>query len=252
METFIKENHFNNNSLIDEVEALKLIQKTLDENNILEIKTPKIFSYDKNCIVMQRVNQTNPTSSQQTQLGIALAKIHSIKQKHYGFEHDNFIGLNIQKNSISNNWGEFFYQYRLMFQISIIKDKKIKEEFYKVFENIKEGLIEFLNNSCEYSSLVHGDLWSGNVIFEKDSIYLIDPAIYYADREVDIAMTEMFGGFSMEFYKAYEQSLPLSKEYSKKKYIYNLYHYLNHFNLFGKSYLNSCVTLLETIKTYKL
>ena len=93
----------------------------------------------------------------------------------------------------------------------------------------------------------HGDLWSGNVLYEK-SVYLIDPAVYFGDSEVDIAMSEMFGDFSSHFYKAYDALLPLSDEYSTKKKIYNLYHYLNHYNLFGISYLDSCINYFKVLK----
>jgi len=114
----------------------------------------------------------------------------------------------------------------------------------------KQALINFLNDHCEHASMVHGDLWSGNVLFDRDSVWLIDPAIYYGDREVDLAMTEMFGGFTHEFYQFYNNTYPISNTYQQKKIIYNLYHYLNHFNLFGDRYLPACEQGFKTIEIF--
>ncbi|MCB1581549.1 MAG: fructosamine kinase family protein [Xanthomonadales bacterium] len=94
---------------------------------------------------------------------------------------------------------------------------------------------------------MHGDLWSGNVMFDKEHVWLIDPAVYFGDSEADIAMTEMFGGFSSEFYLAYQSVRPLTDAYPTKRLIYNLYHYLNHYNLFGASYLSPCLRAIQKI-----
>ena len=201
---------------------------------------------------MEKINQSFPTKLQQELFAVGLAKLHSIKQKEYGFYSDNYIGLNIQKNILSENWGEFFYNYRLLYQINLIKDLEIKEHFLTTFENLKNGLIDFLNDNTSYASLVHGDLWSGNVLYSNTDIYLIDPALYYGDSEVDIAMTEMFGGFKNEFYLSYKKEKPFTKNYEDKKIIYNLYHFLNHYNIFGSSYLSSCLSYLDFIKSSNL
>ncbi len=138
------------------------------------------------------------------------------------------------------NWGEFFVNHRLFFQVDLIKEQTINKKFKLGLEKSKSRLIDYLNQNCQQPSLVHGDLWSGNVLFDKTAVWLIDPAVYYADREVDVAMTEMFGGFSQNFYRAYNETYPLSPDYQQKKVIYNLYHYLNHYNLFGSGYLSAC------------
>ncbi len=252
MSVFIKENFTNNDSLIKEVEALKLLEKTLDDSDINLIKIPKIYKYDKKHIEMEKINQSFPSKQQQELFAVGLARLHNIKQKQYGFYNDNYIGLNVQKNILSEDWGEFFYNYRLLYQVNIIKDLEVRQHFLITLENLKNRLIDFLNETTSYASLVHGDLWSGNVLYTNTDIYLIDPAIYYGDSEVDIAMTEMFGGFKNEFYSSYKKEKPLTKNYEDKKIIYNLYHFLNHYNIFGLSYLSTCLSYLDSINSSKL
>jgi len=159
---------------------------------------------------------------------------------------DNFIGLNYQKNIYLKNWGEFFCEYRLREQIKMLSNSFLRDEFSKILDN--SILVDYLNENCASASLVHGDLWSGNVMFSQKGVYLIDLAVYYGDCEVDLAMTEMFGGFSSNFYEIYNKHLAISAEYSRKKVFYNLYHYLNHYNLFGNAYLKGCTQGFSLIK----
>jgi len=244
---FIKSNPFDNDSLIKEVKGLNLIKENLLKSNNNYLKIPEIISVNKNEIQMKNIETSFENKNLIENLALGLAKLHEQKNRFYGLEYDNYIGLNPQKNIISNNWGEFFTKFRLAYQISLIKDKEIKQDFENFLDENLKKIEKFLNETTSYASLVHGDLWSGNVLFSKDDVYLIDPAVYYADREVDIAMTELFGGFNNTFYEIYNTYLPLSKSYNIKKIIYNLYHYLNHYNLFGNSYLNSCVSSLKFI-----
>ncbi len=239
MNYFIK--HYNNKeSLIKEVQGLKTLRAFLQKEDISEVDIPEVIGYDRTTLTLQKIENKKPTPLQMQQFATALAKIHQVRFKEYGLSYDNFIGLNPQKNSLSQEWGAFFADFRLNFQIDLIKESHIRTLFKKILINNRYKLISFLNETCEHASLVHGDLWSGNLLFSFEQIYLIDPAIYYGDREVDIAMSEMFGGFSKEFYSTYDEQLPLSKAYQDKAIIYNLYHYLNHYNLFGDSYLHDC------------
>ncbi|AXH14946.1 fructosamine kinase family protein [Malaciobacter mytili] len=239
MKTFIK----NNNSkfddfLIKEKLAIDLLKASLKDE---KLKTPKVVSVDNNYLVLENIEKTLPTKEQMIILGEQLAKLHQNKYTQYGFLEDNYIGLSLQKNVLCDNWGEFFFEYRLKTQSSFIKNSKLKKEFLEILDNNSSKIKELLNDNCSYPTLVHGDLWSGNVLFSKQNIYLIDPAVYFADREVDIAMTQLFGGFTSDFYMSYHQINKLSEDFDKKEIIYNLYHYLNHFNIFGDSYLSDCL-----------
>ncbi|NVJ65885.1 MAG: fructosamine kinase family protein [Gammaproteobacteria bacterium] len=235
------------NALECEAQGLEILRDQLKPLADAFIQIPKVHSVSAQELVIEEIKSTSATSQQWYRFGQGLAQLHQIPQHNYGFEVDNYIGLNPQKNMLSSNWGEFLFEYRLMAQVDFIKDKKIKAEFSNALRQKKSQLIDFLNQNCQHPSLVHGDLWSGNLLFDSDNVWLIDPAVYYGDREVDIAMTEMFGGFSSEFYQGYDSVYPRSSEYGKKKQIYNLYHFLNHYNLFGGGYLASCKKLLGEI-----
>ena len=247
MEVFTKYNDTNfKDALIKEVDGLNLLSLHCSDNKYL--KTPKVRSVNKKELQTQLVESSLRTKELSKSLGLGLAQLHKKSLEDYGLEYDNYIGLNPQKNILSKNWGEFFFEYRLSYQVSIIADKPTKRRFETVLEAYRYKVVEFLNDNCKHASLVHGDLWSGNVLYSNDGIYLIDPAVYFGDREVDIAMSEMFGGFDEVFYRAYNESYPLSSEYQKKRVLFNLYHYLNHYNLFGSGYFYDCEKGFEFIE----
>ena len=245
---FIKTNNSRyKEQLIKEAEGLELLRETIESNDI-NLRVPSVLGVDEEKLELEVIDSASPSDNQMAQLGKELAKLHSIKFERYGFDANNFIGLNPQLNGYSTNWGEFFYEKRLSYQVSMIASSQTRKDFQSILIEQKDVLINWLNQHCEYPSLVHGDLWAGNVIFDKQDAWLIDPAVYFADREVDIAMSEMFGGFNHHFYDAYDEVLPLSQEYNTKKIIYNLYHYLNHYNLFGEGYLPACQRGMMLIK----
>ena len=174
------------------------------------------------------------------QLGRALAQLHDIRFDHVGLERDNFIGLNPQPNGLSDDWGSFFVTQRLGYQISLIANPSFAAECQQGLADISPVLQNWLNQHCQHFSLLHGDLWSGNVLFDHQTAWLIDPAVYQGDAEADLAMTSLFGGFPAAFYQAYESIRPRSDAYPMKRVVYNLYHQLNHYNLFGDSYRSGC------------
>ena len=162
-------------------------------------------------------------------LGRMLARLHRQTGPRFGWHRDNYIGLTPQKNAWSDDWAEFWLTRRLQPQLELARSNG-----FRLGEVAQCALLE---SHKPQPSLLHGDLWSGNAGFTNDGPVVFDPAVYYGDREADLAMTELFGGFPREFYKAYAEAFPLAAGYEKRKHLYNLYHLLNHLNLFGRSYL---------------
>lgn len=239
MKLFIKRNHSRfKDALIKEADGLDALAHALQVDEKLHV--PKVYSVDAKELHVEMIDATRATKEQFALLGRSLAEMHKKEYEFYGYTTDNYIGLNPQKNSWSKNWGAFFIEYRLSYQLSLMRNSSIKEKFTNILNRHQNRLKDFLNEYTKHPSIVHGDLWSGNVLFDTEHIWLIDPALYYGDREVDIAMSEMFGGFDSSFYESYEKEYPKSSLYQTKKIIYNLYHYLNHYNLFGSGYLGGC------------
>jgi fructosamine-3-kinase len=230
-----------------EAEGLSLLADTFRAAGVNGVRVPVVRSVSERELVIPRISPGRATPEMMAQLGDGLARMHALRQPCYGFENDNMIGLSRQKNRISDDWGEFFLQDRLGVQVAMIREPRIRREFEVVLERKGGVLSRFLNKHCDFPSLLHGDLWSGNALFDDLGPWLIDPAVYHGDREADIAMTELFGGFSQAFYSAYNRGLPRTPVYETKRDIYNLYHTLNHFNLFGASYLDACRRNLDAI-----
>ena len=179
-------------------------------------------------------------------LASGLAKMHRISSEEFGWERDNLIGSTFQDNSKSGNWIEFWRTRRLAFQFDLARRKGC--EFGGREVKLTENLDAFFGDYNPFPSLLHGDLWRGNAGFDPSgNPVLFDPAAYYGDREADIAMTELFGGFPEGFYSAYEEAFPLDPGYGRRKNLYNLYHVLNHFNLFGGSYLGRAEAMLDAL-----
>jgi len=213
------------------------------------VKTPKIHFANKNAIALEWINKSNNFKIQK-QLGEKLADLHSKKKSKFGFYFDNKIGDTYQKNSPlidSNNWAIFFWNYRLEFQINLAqKNNYIDVNDYQKLMNLKEVVLKRLDIRIK-PSLLHGDLWSGNFLTTKQGPYFIDTASYYGHSEADFALTYMFGGFSKEFYQSYEKRSPFEENHEERKPIYMIYHYLNHLNLFGRSYLGGVLNCYQQI-----
>ncbi|PJJ79512.1 fructosamine kinase family protein [Mucilaginibacter auburnensis] len=172
-----------------------------------------------------------------TLLGTQLADMHRNTAERFGLDHDNYMGSLPQSNRKHNKWSDFFVQERLQPMVSMAVDKRLLEyadagNFEKLYAKLPELFDE------EAPALLHGDLWSGNYLTTPaDEPYLIDPAVYYGNREADLAMTTLFGGFSNEFYLSYHEAFPLSKGWQQRTDLWNLYPLLVHLNLFGAGYL---------------
>lgn len=184
--------------------------------------------------------------------GRELAKMHMADTKefvpggNFGFASDNFIGASKQKNTPKDNWIDFFRECRLEPQFEMA-GRYFDHSQVRQINTLLDHLDRILTEP-QVPSLLHGDLWSGNFITGKDGkAWLIDPAVYVGHAEADLAMTELFGRLPEEFYKEYMSVYPMQPGYRDRKDLYNLYHLLNHLNLFGSSYLSS---VLGTVKRY--
>lgn len=155
----------------------------------------------------------------------------------FGFAQDNFIGTTPQPNTWTNNWVTFWREQRLGFQLRLAAQNGYGGQLQRLGEKLLDVLPAFFAGYTPQPALLHGDLWSGNHVFLADGTPAIfDPAVYYGDRECDLAMTELFGGYPADFYAAYRANYPLDAGYSTRRELYNLYHILNHANLFGGGY----------------
>jgi len=163
---------------------------------------------------------------------------HSIEPSgKFGWHEDNFIGLTPQKNDWNTSWVDFYATQRLEPQLQLAKQNGAGDLLLAAGNKLLNSFGVLFKNYQPKSSLLHGDLWAGNSLFlENGEALFFDPACYYGDRETDLAMSELFGGFSTSFYQGYEQTFPISSGYPQRKSLYHSYHLLNHFNLFAGNY----------------
>lgn len=172
-------------------------------------------------------------------LGGALAELHRSSAEHYGLDHANYIGATPQLNHPQADWPTFFRTQRLMPQLALAeRNGRLPALRRRTLERLLTRLDDLLADVARRPALIHGDLWSGNVLAATPdgAPAIIDPAVSYADREAEIAYTHLFGGFGAHFYAAYHEAWPLEPGYQDRRDLYNLYHLLNHLNLFGESY----------------
>ncbi|QJR09215.1 putative ketoamine kinase [Usitatibacter rugosus] len=181
-------------------------------------------------------------------LGEALAAQHRRPQPKFGWARDNFIGSSPQSNVLADDWLDFWRTHRLQMQFRYAAHNRLPSRMISRGERLlADAEILFRNYSPE-KSLLHGDLWSGNTSALEDGTPVVfDPAVYVGDREADLAMTELFGGFPKDFHSAYRNAWPLSDDYPVRRDFYNVYHVLNHANLFGGSYIGQAEKLIEKV-----
>jgi protein-ribulosamine 3-kinase len=181
-------------------------------------------------------------------LGSQFAQLHKTTREQFGWTRDNTIGSTPQINTPSSNWIEFWRERRLAYQLKLAARNGYTGTLQKKGERLMGSLDLFFRDYRPQPSLLHGDLWGGNAAFDQHGHPVIfDPATYYGDREADLAMTELFGGFGRGFYSAYDETFPLDNGYGVRKMLYNLYHVLNHLNLFGGSYLRQAESMIENL-----
>jgi fructosamine-3-kinase len=204
------------------------------------VRVPEVIAVldDPPALVLEWLDARGAKSDASARLGEQLAQQHRVLGAAYGLDHDNYIGANEQINTASGSWVEFFRERRLRFQMELARrNGLLNARRGSMLERVMSRLDAWIDESACAPSLLHGDLWGGNFITGPNGeAVLIDPAVYYGDREAELAFTELFGGFGARFYEAYRAAWPLAPGYDERRDLYNLYHLLNHLNLFGEGY----------------
>ena len=232
---------------IREAESLNELKKAaIDYLVIPEVIAAKQVDETPGFLVLEFLENNRSLFNVDEELGRGLAHIHQFTQPFFGFFNNNYCGATLQNNKWKNNWAAFFRENRLQFLLDLID----KERPLPVFEMvIYEKLISRFENLVPKESvpvLIHGDLWSGNYMVSEKGPALIDPASYYADREMEFAIMTMFGGFSQRFYDAYNEIIPLPNDWNQRHRLYQLYHVLNHYYLFGGGYRTQAVQIAKS------
>jgi len=244
---FLKRNIRNKKFLEFEKYCLQNLRKYINQENLV---IPEVIAYKniKNIEILL-IEWIDMHNFDQEKLGKGLGELHlkstESNPKMFGFPVEGFIGTTNQKKGFEYNWIDCFLNLRIIPQLLILKSTTLdKEIINKVKEKIKTELL----NHEPINALVHGDLWSGNAGMDKSGKGVIfDPASWWADNEVDIAMTKLFGGFRKEFYEEYHRIFPVKNGFEKRIIIYNFYHILNHANMFGGGYLNQVKDYVKAI-----
>ncbi len=224
----------------------------LDElKNSGSIKTPEVLSVDSSFILLELISPAVTSKNFFEDFGKKFAMLHKYLGNSFGFYEDNYIGSTVQINIAEademKDWKKFYFNKRILFQYRLAKKNGFaSKELTDAIIKIENKIDYILSGSDEMPSLLHGDLWSGNfIVDEYGHACLIDPAVYYGNREADLAMTKLFGGFPSRFYESYKEVYPLKEGYEYRENLYKLYHVMNHLNLFGMSYYSQTISLLN-------
>ncbi len=212
------------------------------------IRVPRVLAVAADSLVLEMIESAPRRAGFFEDFGRRFAALHGFRGKACGFPGDNFIGATPQPNQPLDNrwedaaaddgsgWAEFFLERRLRFQARLAAGRD-GHQLERMLDRAEQRILGLLGSNVEPPVILHGDLWSGNYLAdEHGEACLIDPAVYYGHREADLAMTRLFGGFERTFYAAYDEALPLAAGHEERLPIYQLYHVLNHFNLFGGGY----------------
>mgnify|MGYP001598794466 FL=1 len=198
-------------------------------------------------LLLEYIESSSEDENFSEQFALSLAELHRMSQEHYGLDHDNYIGSTPQKNALEKDGIVFFRDQRIDFQRQLARRSGLLPvTIDKEIDLLCDELGRFLNISGEKPALLHGDLWSGNYFPDSEGKPCIfDPAVYYGLREADLAMTELFGRLPQKFYDVYQEVFPMNPGYEERKDLFNLYHLLNHLNIFGSSYLSSVQQIVK-------
>lgn len=213
------------------------------------VRVPEVFAAGTTdgdaFIALEWLDLEGKSTSAEQALGTQLAAMHRCTEKRFGWFRDNTIGLTPQVNTWCDDWIEFFRRERLEYQLALAAQNGHSGELQSLGRRLCGGLQALFNDYAPQPSLLHGDLWGGNWAVAGGDPVIFDPAVYYGDRESDLAMTRLFGGFGRDFYAAYEAAWPLPPGHRARNDLYQLYHVLNHLNLFGSGYLGRARDLID-------
>lgn len=229
--------------LREEAKGLKSIEETHT------LRTPKIIKIDdsgnEQYLILELISKGEANEEIWENFGKSLASMHKIPQPFFGFSSDNYVGRLPQKNTKASTWGEFYAQYHLQPLIKKLTDMNaLTNQEVRAAENFYQQIDDIFPK--ETPSLVHGDLWSGNfLISDTGDPVVLDPAVYYGHREMDLGMTRLFGGFSVDFYEGYNSKYPLEKGWEVRIPYTQLYPLLVHSILFGNYYLDEVKSILS-------
>ncbi len=215
------------------------------------IRVPRVFACGEEdgtaFLATEWLDMGRATRDAETQLGIRLAALHRTTADRYGWHRDNTCGPTPQPNPWSDDWIAFFREHRLVYQLDLAARNGYGGALQQSGARLLERLERYFEGYAPDASLLHGDLWGGNWGCCDGEPVIFDPAVYYGDRESDIAMTRLFGGFGRAFYSAYEDAWPLAPGHRERCDLYQLYHVLNHLNLFGSGYLGQAQRLIDNL-----
>lgn len=212
-----------------------------------KIRTPEVIWFDENYLLLEFIEEGRRGNKFWELFGNQLAVLHKFTEDKFGFFENNFIGSTPQINLPQNqNWKNFYWENRILYQIKLAERNGYSSgELTKLAAKVESNLDKILNDD-ESAALIHGDLWSGNFLCDSfGNPVLIDPAVSYSNREAELGMTMLFGGFDKNFYHAYNETLPLENDWQDRNDFYQLYHVLNHLNLFGMGYYLQAVRILK-------
>ncbi len=222
----------------------------LNKPGVIRVPKPVCYgtSSDQAFIVMEHLPFGGGRRDAMQVFGRQLAELHRFTADQFGWQRDNTIGATHQPNDRHDDWISFWQQARLGYQLKLAARQGGSHRMLDKGQQLLARVADFFTDYQPEPSLLHGDLWSGNYsILSTGEPVIFDPAVYYGDREADIAMTELFGGFGGDFYAAYNEAWPLDSGYNHRKTFYNLYHILNHFVMFGGGYGSQAEGMMDRL-----